>query len=385
MFACDRRMSREGKWEGLGGPISVDLPNLADIDPTLDSCCRREEETNRRGSVLRKALQRNDIVAERERLHRNLVSTSSFQGCRCCYDPNTDGGEYRALTELRNDLQKDKFTAEYNDTQLENKETIADDGDEDDSDDEFAYLLDENIPGQNDELAALEDSRRLELEMTILQREAAHLHGYGVHHQMHPARVLKAAGLAPGTRDPPPAVVLHLVDPNSIASASLDIVLEKLAETSARGTKFLRSGGRATLLLNSGLSSKVLPNLGYERDLPALIVVRDGVAVNCCPQLQGLIDDSTNIAVEDAVHHWLACSGALLEHVPRFELLCRIPPQEEALMQYLMPTKPDTQDERFECGVAECNKAFPHEHVGVQTEHQRGLVVSERDISGDEY
>ena len=30
-------------WEGLGGPVRVDRANLANIDPTLDSCCEREE------------------------------------------------------------------------------------------------------------------------------------------------------------------------------------------------------------------------------------------------------------------------------------------------------------------------------------------------------
>jgi hypothetical protein len=29
-------------WEGLGGPVRMDQPDLSGIDPTLDSCCRRE-------------------------------------------------------------------------------------------------------------------------------------------------------------------------------------------------------------------------------------------------------------------------------------------------------------------------------------------------------
>lgn len=74
----------------------------------------------------------------------------------------------------------------------------------------------------------------------MLQQEVAIQHGYGVHHQMQPNQVLRAAGL--GGTTPPPAVVLHLVDPDSMASASLDVCLEKLALT-FRGTKFLRSGG----------------------------------------------------------------------------------------------------------------------------------------------
>lgn len=29
-------------WEGLGGPVKMDQPELSDIDPTLAACCRRE-------------------------------------------------------------------------------------------------------------------------------------------------------------------------------------------------------------------------------------------------------------------------------------------------------------------------------------------------------
>jgi hypothetical protein len=29
-------------WEGFGGPVKMDQPELGDIDPTLAACCRRE-------------------------------------------------------------------------------------------------------------------------------------------------------------------------------------------------------------------------------------------------------------------------------------------------------------------------------------------------------
>ena len=29
-------------WEGLGGPVRMDQADLGEIDPTLESCCRRE-------------------------------------------------------------------------------------------------------------------------------------------------------------------------------------------------------------------------------------------------------------------------------------------------------------------------------------------------------
>jgi hypothetical protein len=94
--------SEGGMWEGLGGPIRMDRPDLHNIDPTLDMCCQREVESNRRGNAMRRTLERHDIVAEKERRRRHLVTIpEQFSGCRCCYDPNSDGGEYRALIELR--------------------------------------------------------------------------------------------------------------------------------------------------------------------------------------------------------------------------------------------------------------------------------------------
>ena len=374
----------EGQWEGLGGPVQVDRPNLDGIDPTLDSCCRREEESIRRGSVILRTLQRHDVVAEKERRRRNLVTATSFQGCRCCYDPNSDGGEYRALIELRAHRKSELDDAEVC-SEIENHSagvTNECDDDDDSDDDEYDYLLDEDLPGTNEELRAPEEMRRNELEMAMFQREVALQHGYGVLRQVHPSRILKAAGLGPGTSYPPPAVVLHLVDPHSSVSASLDLYLEKLAENAASGTRLIRSGGRATLLMNSELASRVLPRLNPEQDMPALIAVRNGVAVNVCPALQGLVDDNDRID-ENAVHEWLDRSGVLLESVPRLETVCSIRPEEEALIDSLMTTNPRQEEKRFECGVADCNKTFPHEHVGIRTTHQKGLVVSESEIKGE--
>jgi hypothetical protein len=371
-------------WEGLGGPVRVDRANLDDIDPSLDECCQREEESNRKGNALRRTLQRYDVVAEKERRRRQLVNTTNFSGCRCCYDPNSDGGEYLALIELRTSRKQKEEDAEETEHEAmeEKKKDDTVDVASDPSDDEFDYLLDEELPGQGEELKALEDLRRAELEMSIFSREVALSHGYGTHRQMHPTRVLKAAGLAPGTRDPSPAVVLHLVDPDSIASASLDLYLEELAQKEAKGTKFLRSGGRSTLLMDAELATKVLPRLKPEKDMPAMVAIRDGVATNVCPRLQGLTDRDGQI-VPRAVYEWLDRCGVLLEHPPLLEAVCRIQPEEEALMDCLTSPKPTPPEEpRFDCGVHECCKTFPHEHIGIQNEQQDGLVISEADVVG---
>jgi hypothetical protein len=376
--------------EGLGGPVNLERYSLEGIDPTLDSCCQREEADNRRAGALRRTLQRFDVVAEKERRRRHLITTEEFDGCRCCYDPNSDGGEYRSLIELRNARQQNTAQdfVEEAERELEEKEnqkvlssTIED------SDDEFDYLLDEDVPGETSELMALEEARRAELEWDILLREIAVQHGYGVHRQMHPNRVLKAAGLASSRKDESlPAVVLHLVDADSLASASLDLYLETLA-ASYPGTKFMRSGGRATLLMNAELANQSLPKLLPELDPPVLIAVRDGIAVNVCPQLQGLTNSSGGEIDPLAVHEWLDRSGVLFDRIPRsVEAMCRIRPEEEALMDYLLTTKPQKQldEERYDCGIATCSKSFPHEHIGEQNDQQAGLVVSEETILNGE-
>jgi len=397
-------------WEGLGGPIRVDRPNLeALVDPTLDSCCQREQESEARQAVLKRTLDRFDVVAEKERRRRQLVQTSAFTGCRCCYDPAQDGtAEYPALVKLRAErnhkgdaadfavIEEDRNDASRLSEKRDEKENQTEDSDDDDDDDdEFDYLLDEDLPGGDaagDELKALEERRRLELEMELLQREIVVQHGFGAHRQMHPARVLKAAGLATTSSsrdDPVPAVVLHLVDPDSRASASLDLCLENLA-LQCKGTKFLRAEGRTTLLLDAdGVATRAFrPNLRPDADLPALVAIRDGVAVNLCPRLQGLTTDdpsSKDAEIdESAVAAWLDRSGVLIEQPPRLEAVCRIRPEEEALMDYLMTTKPSVPEEpRFDCGMPDCHKSFPHEHVGEKTDQQDGLVVSEQEIVGD--
>jgi len=83
-------------------------------------------------------------------------------GCRCCYDPNSDGGEYRALVEARDRLRKEKEEAEEEDK--EEEEEVEDE--DEDSDDEFDYLLDEQVPGEDGGVIhELEERRRAELEL----------------------------------------------------------------------------------------------------------------------------------------------------------------------------------------------------------------------------
>lgn len=404
---------RGGTLEGLGGPIRMDAVQYDGIDPTLDSCCQRELQSNRYSNALTRTLERNDVVALAEKRRRHLVSTPDFTGCRCCYDPNSDGGEYRALTELREKRSLEHEPSGLAEPQEKNAEAqpagnnLADECSQDsDSDDEFDYLLDEDIGDNSSMLKQAEDRRRAEIEMAALTQQILMHHGYGVHRQLHPSRILRAAGLGhqqmgnnemAGARAP---AVVHLVDPDSIASASLDLFLESLAGCDAdnnkryhgvaRGTKFLRSGGRSTLLMDADLATKVLPRLQPDRDLPALVAIRDGVVVNTCPRLSGLSIDAISDEVDtDAVYQWLDRCGVLLSQPPRFDEVCRIRPEEEALMDYLENTSNSAtavakEEKRFDCGNPDCNKSFPHEHVGVQNEQQTGLVVSEQEVLGNQ-
>lgn len=366
-------------WEGLGGPVRMEHSDLGEIDPTLDSCCRREIESNRKRSVLEETLSRHDVVAMKERRKRHLLPNLSWGvGCRCCYDPNSDGGEYRALMEARDLLQQETEQQQEEEESQDQKEES-----EDDSDDEFDFLLDEELPGDNGgAIHEMEEQRRAELEFALLQQEVAIQHGYGVHRQMHPNRVLKGAGL--GGTTPSPAVVLHLVDPDSMASATLDLCLEDLAKTH-RGTKFLRSGGRSVLLMEPEMCKKSMPRLSPDADMPALVAIREGVVIAVCPRLQGLVseDDSDDaVVLPEEVSSWLDKAGVLLDRPPPMEEVCLIRPEEEALMDHLAASTKNAPP-RYDCGMPMCDKTFPHEHVGVQTKQQDGLVVQEEDVIGN--
>mmetsp|Transcript_3135 Transcript_3135/g.4236 ORF Transcript_3135/g.4236 Transcript_3135/m.4236 type:complete len:393 (+) Transcript_3135:98-1276(+) len=385
--------SARAAWEGLGGPVHIDDHRaLAErmMDPTLDSCCQRDIEDNLKMSALRRTLQRHDVVAARERRRRHLVDATGFQGCRCLYDPQADGGEYPALNELKTERQQsiigevgDSLSCVVirDDNEEKKKEESAEDRSDDDSDDEFDYLLDDDLSGQGgEELKMIEEQRRIELEMEIFEREMEMQHGYGTHRQMHPTRSLKAAGLTQGTRDPPPFVVVHLFDGLSSACALLDLYLEELAQQ-MRGTKFIRSDGRMTFVLEASLVQKALPRLRVDSDVPCLIAVKDGVAIQTAP-LKMFIDNSENV-VTGAVYEWLRQSGVLHERPPVLEALCRLRPEEEALLEVLVrDDQLPKQEDIYCCGVTGCQKTFMHQHVGIETKEQSGLVVPEHEILG---
>eukprot|EP00586_Coscinodiscus_wailesii_P016968 CAMPEP_0172511948 /NCGR_PEP_ID=MMETSP1066-20121228/240528_1 /TAXON_ID=671091 /ORGANISM="Coscinodiscus wailesii, Strain CCMP2513" /LENGTH=328 /DNA_ID=CAMNT_0013291531 /DNA_START=348 /DNA_END=1333 /DNA_ORIENTATION=+ len=275
--------------------------------------------------------------------------------------------------------------------------SIVGDCDDDDSSDEFDYLLDDDVDMEEDgggELPSFriyEEERRLQLEFMALHMELARQHGYGVHRQMHFARVLYAAGLGMQSFKPY-AAVIHLYDPESMASGRLDLLLEgeRISDV-YRGTKFMRASGRSVLMLNKELVSKSLRiSLGREikvdSDLPCLIAVRNGEVVAVCPRLNGLVYgdvERSDVRVDgSAVEHWLDRAGVLVRNAPPYDELCRIRPEEDALYSTKMVVDQQDTEEFYDCGVSGCHKTFSHKHVGVSNEHQDGLMIAEEDIHG---
>jgi len=404
--------------EGLGGEVSLDQYNLDGIDPALEDCCRREVEGNRKYNALTSTLRRHDIAALAERRRRHLVKMP-YDACRCSCDPKSDGGEYQALIEFKEQKQREQQkeaegyreeegeqTAEQaeldipsnNNYRSKNKGSLDDDeeNNSDDSDDEFDYLLDDDFGMEGQMVRELEEQRRAELEYLVLMRQIAGYHGYGVHRQMHPSRVLRVAGLGrestsintSSSLPPPPAVVLHLVDPDSTSSASLDYYLETDLAKECAGTIFLRSSGRSVLKMDSSLAQKSLPSYVVSPDsIPALIAIRDGVVVNTCPRLLGLASSSDDIIEPHAVRHWLDRSGVLLSNPPT-EDICMIRPEQEAHMDFMVSQQqkqaPPPREIRYDCGIESCHKSFKHEHVGVKTETSDGLVVKEGTVLGND-
>lgn len=348
--------------------VNMDPYSFEGIDPALDDCCRREIESNRMYNALSTTLNRHDVTVLAERRRRHVLDNLKFgKGCRCVYDPDADGGEYRALLEMR--VQAANGVEEEEEEPEEEEKPEPDS----DSDDEFDYLLDEDLPVDSE----LEERRRAELEFAMLGQELALHHGYGAHRQMHPTRILRASGLG-GARDPPTTVVLHLFDPDSTVSASLDLYLEELANT-YKGTKFMRSGGRSTLLMDTNYARACLPNMKADEDMPALIAVRNGDVIATNVRLEGLVDGDR--IMRHAVTDWLEHAHVLEERPPPFDQLCRIRPEEDAMLDHMRVSQ---LQPRYDCGIPSCNKPFAHQHVGVETKKQDGLIVPEETIVGSE-
>ena len=352
-------------------------------------------------------------TAEQRRRHdRNLVKASTFEGCRCCYDPNSDGGgDYRALMEYREQKRQDEeeeLDDEKEDVKIRStNEPIPSPAapekpteSESDSDDEFDYLLDDDdLPGASAN-KQWEEARKQELEFQIWCNQVAMQHGFGVHRQLHPSRVLQVAGIAGpkqtnqtfSSRLPPPAVVLHLLDADSLSSASLDYYIEKTLAPANMGTIFLRAPGRGTLQWNADsprMKGTLIGELEPDRDLPCLVAIRDGVVNNICPNLRefSYSRDGDAEIEPHAVEQWLNQSGVLIPRAPPVDTLCNVRPEEDALMSYLGNINKASEKAEIDfycCGVEGCQKSFYHEHVGVETAQQSGLVVKEETVLRDE-
>jgi hypothetical protein len=57
---------------------------------------------------------------------------------------------------------------------------------------------------------------------------------------------------------------------------------------------------------------------------------------------------------------------------------CRIWPEEEALYDHMAAAQKNAPS-HYDCGILTCEKMFPHQHVGVQTKQQDGLIIPEEE------
>ena len=125
----------------------------------------------------------------------NLINNMSFgSGCRCSYDPNIDGGDYELLAAAKREKSERNDAGDgvhdSNATEMKDEGATNRESDDSDSDDEFDYLLDEEIETAPEN--GLQAQRRAELEYMARQYEVLRYHGYGVHRQMHPQRVFRS-------------------------------------------------------------------------------------------------------------------------------------------------------------------------------------------------
>jgi hypothetical protein len=388
-------------------------------------------ESNRKQNAVQSALRAHDRVAKVENQRRlqqlntnaplfggkhgsggynsfNLLTNLSFgSGCRCCYDPNGDGGEYELLASMKREREMNSTAAVgVGGGAVDDEETGSIDnagsGNDSDSDDEFNYLLECDIPTTDNygddrihgDYDDLQSQRRADLQNMAYHNEVARYHGYGVHRQMHPKRIFAAAGYVSDNNDRdkmcPPGSVVHLFDAYSSLSVSLDICLENMAMR-YRGTKFVRGIGITSKLYAEGGDSD------WKRgDLPMLLAIKSGRIVAWSSGLRDFYRYRNQTQVEDAlVEQWLDRAGVLHTYPPPLDALCKIRPQEDVLLENTRSLNElgrggllhrnnleevDVEEERFDCGLVGCNKSFYHEHVGVKNDAQAGVLVKESQV-----
>ena len=156
----------------------------------------------------------------------------------------------------------------------------------------------------------------------------------------------------------------------------------------------MRAPGRGTLQWNADsprMKGTLIGQLEPDRDLPCLIAIRDGVVVNVCPNLREFSHsrDGEGEIESHAVERWLNQTGVLISRAPPVESLCYVRPEEDALMSYLGAStnissrkgaNEKAEIDYYCCGLEGCQKTFYHEHVGVETSEQSGLVVKEETV-----
>ena len=245
------------------------------LDPTLDSCCAREEESLSRKARCIDVVKKRDTIGRRERMQNEANATARGIGtnCGCCFNAAVDGGGgYPMLDELRRrraEREFDKAGAAAGGLSASNDSDGGGGGDDDavSSSDEFDYLLDElppplpseayseevddYTPGSysdydvkahlvSSESSRLDSMRRQASLMAVLMA-----HGYGQVSQLHPSSLPSLLPLSsPSVSSKQVALhphdakalltgvttVLHLFKSSSRACASLDLHLEVLAQ-----------------------------------------------------------------------------------------------------------------------------------------------------------
>lgn len=343
-------------------------------DVTLSCCEEREAEINARQMATESILRLHDRVAFLERRHQvNLIPNLDL--CRCCYT-TADGAlqEYPALEEYRHHLMAESDSEDeaslpddvtgcaVGGISLEGDDTE----DEEDSDDEFDYLLEDTTIN----ISNVEEERKLDIKLRGLHLDSARGHGYGVHRHVNPWKVWEQAGM--DTPLPPQAAIVHLYDPCSILSAKLDVVLESSRFASKyKGTKFVRADGKKAVAANPIVS---------EDRLPCLIAVRDGKIIATCDKLRDVLDRHYNVVDEWALEEWLDRANVLIREIPTLDYMCRIRPEEEALLDSMRKAEKSVE-EYYDCGWEGCQKTFCHKHVGAGTDEQDGFVVPPQSIN----
>lgn len=314
------------------------------LDPTLASCCERDQQQYDKAMKLKRLLTAHDPTSGGVRLRQQL-----FEPTHADLAPANQSQvqqQLEAQTRMLAALQLEK-------QQKERRSSSYDDDDDESGSDEFD---DSDLEG-DDAMSQVLAARRKELEaqMQLALRNAAD--GYGVVTETDLTQLLQDVQAAPAI----PRVVL-VTSASSSNSDTIDAVLHEMRRVAATfvGTKF------AVARVRAGHDTGVSPRDVHVKTLPSIVAFRDGEQIDATAlDARASVDAAT--LWEAKLVPWLSMCSVL--QTTRQEQSTRASTRTKTARD----DDKESEQPANDCGIENCRirYGFAHEHVGSSQEARR--------------